>query len=81
MTKLPPATRRVLDYLQEKGDASTRDALLDISINSGSFTKRISELTRLGHQIAGVFLSHPTTGQRYKRYTYNGGPLAKPSRY
>lgn len=70
MSHLTPRAQEVLDYLQAKGDASPRDALLDIDINSGSFTKRISELRRANYPITDVASKHAVTGRRYKRYFY-----------
>lgn len=68
MTNLTNRAREVLSYLQSKGDASSRDALLDIDINSGSFTRRITELRDAGYKITDQFNRHATTGRRYKRY-------------
>lgn len=70
MSHLTNRAREVLDYLQGKGDASPRDALLDIDINSGSFTKRISELRAMGYPITDQVSRHAITGRRYKRYFY-----------
>jgi hypothetical protein len=70
MTALTKRAREVLDYLQTKGDASPRDALMDIDINSGSFTKRISELRAAGYPITDKTSNHAVTGRRYKRYFY-----------
>lgn len=71
MPKLTPRAAQVLDYLQTKGDASPRDALMDIDINSGSFTKRISELREAGYPITDKVSRHAITGRRYKRYFYD----------
>lgn len=70
MPHLTPRAKQVLDYLQAKGTATPRDALLDIDINSGSFTRRITELRDAGFNIDGKEHRHPTTGRRYMRYTY-----------
>lgn len=70
MPKLTKRATQVLDYLQVKGDASAREAMLDIDINSGSFTKRISELREAGYTITSQFRYHPVSGRRYKRYFY-----------
>jgi biotin operon repressor len=40
--------------------------MVDYSIQS--FTKRISELRKLGYDIQSVKGKHPVTGQRYTRY-------------
>lgn len=69
-SKLTPRAVEVLDYLQTKGTASPREALLDIDINSGSFTRRITELRDAGYEIDGVEHKHPVTGRRYMRYSY-----------
>lgn len=67
---LTPRAKQVLDYLQAKGTASPREALLDLDINSGSFTRRITELKAVGYKIADEVCRHPVSGRRYKRYTY-----------
>lgn len=71
MTKLTPRAKEVLDYLQTKGDATPREALLDMDINSGSFTRRITELRDAGYGITDAVCFHPVTGRRYKRYSYS----------
>ena len=68
--KLSPRAKEVLDYLQKKGDASPREALLDLDINSGSFTRRITEIRDSGIPISSEVCTHPVSGRRYKRYTY-----------
>ena len=45
---------------------SGREAVVDYSIQS--FTKRISELRKLGYNIESVKGKHDITGQRYTRY-------------
>lgn len=70
MTHLTRRAKEVLDYLQAKGTASPREALLDLDINSGSFTRRITELRDAGYKITSEVAAHPVTGRRYKRYTY-----------
>lgn len=70
MGHLSPRAREVLDYLQAKGSASPREALLDIDINSGSFTRRITELRDAGYEISSEFRKHPVTGRMYAVYTY-----------
>lgn len=67
---LSPRAKEVLDYLQTKGTASPREALLDIDINSGSFTRRITELRDAGYRISDATKVHPVSGRRYKTYTY-----------
>ena len=69
--KLTPRAKEVLDYLQRKGTASPRDALLDIDINSGSFTRRVTELVDAGYTITKEHRTHPITGRRYVAYTFN----------
>ncbi len=68
--KLSPRAQEVLDYLQKKGSASPREALLDIDINSGSFTRRITELRDARYPIVVTTKNHPVTGRRYNVYTY-----------
>lgn len=68
--KLSPRAEEVLNYLQAKGSASPREALLDIDINSGSFTRRITELRDAGYPIDSAFKAHPVTGRKYSVYTY-----------
>ena len=73
MAKLTPRAKQVLDYLQRKGTASPREALLDLDINSGSFTRRITELRDAAYPITTATKRHPVTGRRYNVYTYNFG--------
>jgi DNA-binding MarR family transcriptional regulator len=70
MPHLTPRAKEVLDYLQKKGSASPREALLDLDINSGSFTRRITELRDAGYEIAGVERRHPVSKRRYVQYSY-----------
>ena len=68
--KLSPRAKEVLDYLQAKGTASPREALLDLDINSGSFTRRITELKDAGYRITSERKRHPISGRQYAVYTY-----------
>jgi DNA-binding MarR family transcriptional regulator len=70
MALITPLAKQVLDYLQTAGDASPRDASNDLGINSGSFTRRITELRDAGYKITDEWRRHPVTGRRYKRYFY-----------
>jgi len=70
MPKLTRRAKEVLDYLQRKGSASPREALLDIDINSGSFTRRITELKDAGYLIDVATKNHPVSGRRYNVYTF-----------
>jgi DNA-binding MarR family transcriptional regulator len=70
MPNLSPRAKEVLDYLQTKGRTSPREALLDIDINSGSFTRRITELKDAGFPIIVETKRHPVTKRRYNVYTY-----------
>ena len=56
----------ILKHLRATKGLTVREALIDYSIQS--FTKRISELRRLGYTIAGIKGKHPVSGQRYTRY-------------
>ena len=68
--KLSPRAKEVLDYLQVKGSASPREFLLDIDINSGSLTRRVTELRDAGYDIQGTEKKHPVSNRRYTVYTY-----------
>lgn len=70
--KLTPRAKQVLDYLQAKGTASPREALLDLDINSGSFTRRITELKDAGYKIDTEEVKHPVSGRPLNRYTLKG---------
>ncbi|TFU06143.1 hypothetical protein EUV02_03785 [Polymorphobacter arshaanensis] len=69
--KLSPRAAEVLDYLQSKGRTTPREALLDIDINSGSFTRRISEIREAGYNILVKSHRHPTTNRLYRSYEYS----------
>jgi hypothetical protein len=57
---------KILTHLRATKGLTQREAMLDYSIQS--FTKRISELRKLGHHIMGNKGRHPITGQQYTRY-------------
>lgn len=70
-SKLTPLAKKVLDYLQTKGSASTRDAYLDLNeITANSWSRRITELRSAGYRITQRQDRHPTTGRLYTVYTY-----------
>lgn len=71
MPKLTKRAKEVLDYLQKKGAASSREFLLDIDINSGSLTRRITELRDARYPIASEVKTHPVTGRRYTVYSFS----------
>lgn len=68
--KLSPLAKKVLDYLVKKGSMTARDGLLDLYINSGSLTRRITEIRDAGYEVTSRYKTHPTTGQRYMEYTF-----------
>ena len=57
----------IIDHLKRTGSITQREALIDYSVQC--LTKRIQELRELGYQIKTVQKQHPTTGQRYARYS------------
>lgn len=57
----------ILDHMKRTGSITMREALIDYSVQS--LTKRIQELRAAGYKIKSVSKKHPTTGQRYTRYT------------
>jgi hypothetical protein len=65
---ISPLATKVLDYLQTKGNASPLDVMIDLGVNSGSFTRRVTELRDAGYTITDEVRKHPVTGRRYKRY-------------
>lgn len=62
--------QQIIKHLKATKGLTGREALVDYSIQS--FTKRISELRRMGYDIQGVKGKHPVTGQRYTRYVLTG---------
>jgi len=56
----------ILKHLRATKGLTVREAMVDYSIQS--FTKRISELRKLGYNIVGIKGKHPVTQQRYTRY-------------
>lgn len=59
--------QQILEHMKRTGSITMREALIDYSVQS--LTKRIQELRALGYKIDSVKKLHPTTGQRYTRYT------------
>jgi hypothetical protein len=70
LTKLTPQARKVLQHLSNTGTITQREAMLDYSVQS--LTRRITELRDAGFNILGKWKYHPTTGQRYTRYSLVG---------
>ena len=56
----------IIKHLRATKGLTVREAMIDYSIQA--FTKRISELRKMGYNIQGVKSKHPITGQRYTRY-------------
>jgi DNA-binding IclR family transcriptional regulator len=77
MPKLTKRATQVLDYLQAKGRATLREAFLDLDINSGSFTRRVTEIKDAGYGVTVDSHRHPLTNRLYRSYTYD--PSVKPS--
>jgi hypothetical protein len=57
----------IIQHMKRTGSITMREALIDYSVQS--LTKRIQELRAAGYKIESVSKTHPTTGQRYTRYT------------
>lgn len=57
----------IIEHMKRTGSITMREALIDYSVQS--LTKRIQELREAGWKIKSVHKIHPTTGQRYTRYT------------
>jgi hypothetical protein len=68
--RLSPQARMVLSHLSTAGTITQREALMDHSVQS--LTRRITEIRDEGFKVVGVWKKHPTTGQRYMRYSFNG---------
>lgn len=68
---LTPLAKTVLNYLQAKGAASTRDAYLDLGeMTANSWSRRITEIRNAGYAIGSRQERHPTTRRLYTVYTY-----------
>lgn len=59
--------QQIIEHMKRTGSITMREALIDYSVQS--LTKRIQELRESGYNILSVHKTHPTTGQRYTRYT------------
>lgn len=57
----------IIEHMKRAGSITQREALIDYSVQC--LTKRIQELRDSGWRIKTVQKTHPTTGQRYARYT------------
>ena len=66
---LTPQAQIVLDHLLTTKTITQREAIMDHSVQS--LTKRISELRQHGFDIGGDWKVHPTTRQRYMRYSFS----------
>lgn len=59
-------TTIVLDWLQKRGELTTREAVTELNIMS--LPRRIMELRRAGHEITMEYRTSPN-GSRYGVYT------------
>ena len=67
---LTPQAKTILNHLNEAGTITQREAIMDHSVQS--LTRRITEIRDAGFSVPGVWKVHPTTGQRYMRYSFSG---------
>lgn len=56
----------ILKHLRATKGLTVREAMIEYSIQS--FTKRVSELRKMGYKIINIKCKHPVTQQRYTRY-------------
>lgn len=59
---------QIFNHIRERGYITQRDAYLDYGVQS--FTRRIADLRELGYKVQKESHRHPTTGQRYSRYSF-----------
>jgi len=67
---LTPRAKQLLDYLQQTGHVSSREAMIDLDMAGGTLTRRITELRDAGYTVEGEAKEHPVTRRRYTRYHY-----------
>tara|TARA_R100000781_G_scaffold15532_3_gene12856 strand:+ start:3143 stop:3517 length:375 start_codon:yes stop_codon:yes gene_type:complete len=60
-------TQRILNHIERTGSISQREAYIDYGVQS--FHRRLTDLREQGHNLVGHLRYHPTTGQRYTRYS------------
>lgn len=60
-------TEIVLKHMKKAGSITRREALIDYSIQN--ITACMSSIRQLGYDVLANPKKHPTTGQRYMRYS------------
>jgi len=65
--RLTPQAMAIVRHIEKAGSITQREAMVDLSVQS--LTRRITEIRDKGIRIKSVWKKHPTTGQRYKRYS------------
>ena len=71
--KLCPLARGVFALMRRNGTLTALDAQRSpLGINSGSFTRRVSELRAVGFSIATTDHRDDVTGRRYRKYRIGG---------
>ena len=58
--------QNIIKHLETANGLTVREAMIEYSIQS--FTKRVSELRKMGYKIINIKCKHPVTQQRYTRY-------------
>ena len=67
---MKPQCKTILAHVQRVGHISGRAALLDYSI--AALPRRIKDLENLGYRFRREDAVNAGTGQRYRRYFYEG---------
>lgn len=58
---------KIINHIHKTGSITQREAYIDYGIQS--FHRRLADLKEMGWSVTGTEKIHPTTGQKYTRYT------------
>ena len=67
--KLSSQANTVLNFMEQAGSITAREAMLEFSITSAALSRRIKDMKEVGIEIVHTPKRHPTTNQRYTRYS------------
>jgi len=68
--RLTPLARSIMDRAEKDGSITAREACLYLDVDQGSFTKRITDISRAGFTVVREKKLNPHTGKLYTRYTF-----------
>ena len=62
--------QKIINHIKKHGSITQRDAYIDYGVQQ--FSARLVDIKDMGYNIKSERRTHPTTGQQYSRYSFDG---------